>query len=138
VIVQQAPARVFQHMQEPVFVAAQRTAEDVLRVHDEATMAVVDDGRLCGIVRRSALTAARPGTRVGTLVEWAPALRADEPLDAVASLVTVFGTDPIPVVDRTGRMVGSVIVSSPSTEPAVAAYVPGPATTVEGVLLPVA
>jgi CBS domain-containing protein len=120
VIVQQAPVRVFQHMEEPVFVAAQRTAEDVLRVHDEATMAVVDGGRLCGIVRRQALAAAHPATRVGTLVEWAPALRADQPLDAVAALVTVFGADPIPVVDRAGRMVGSVVVSPPAPEPAVA------------------
>jgi CBS domain-containing protein len=137
VIVQQAPARVFQHMEEPVFVAAQRTAEDVLRIHDEATMAVVDGGRLCGIVRRQALAAAHSATRVGTLVEWAPALRADEPLDAVASLVTVFGADPIPVLDRAGRIVGSVIVSSPAPEPAVAAPVPLPATIVDGVPLSV-
>src|SRR4029450_1790230 len=107
-----APARVFQHMSAPAFVAAQRSAQDVLRIHHEATMAVVEGGRLSGVVRRVALEAAGPGTRVGALVEWAPALRADQPLDDVASLVPVFGADPIPWGDRAGGIVGRVAAAS--------------------------
>jgi hypothetical protein len=135
VIVRQAPARVFQHMSAPAFVAAQRSAQDVLRIHHEATMAVVEGGRLCGVVRRVALEAAGPGTRVGALVEWAPALRADQPLDDVASLVPVFGADPIPVVDRTGRIVGSVAASSRTRERRLLAPWEQPRTTRSGVPL---
>jgi len=111
VIVRHAPARVYQHMAPPAFVAAQRIAEDVLRVHGERVMAVVEDGRLRGLVRRAALTAARPGTRIATLVEPAPSLVVNQPLDDARALVAVFGADPIPVVDRTGRVVGSFSLS---------------------------
>lgn len=118
VIVRQAPPRVFQHMGPPAFVAAQRSADDVLRVHRERIMAVVEDGRLRGLVRRTSLAAARPGTRIDTLVEAAPSLRADQPLEDARALVAVFGTDPIPVVDRTGRVVGSFVFEATDRRPA--------------------
>jgi hypothetical protein len=111
VIVRQAPARVFQFMGEPAFVAARHTAEDALRVRHEETMAVIDDGRLCGLVRRAALAAARPGTRVGALVEPSPSLRIDQPLSDAWPLVAVYGADPIPVVDRAGRVLGGLVAA---------------------------
>jgi hypothetical protein len=96
---------------------------------------VVEDGRLCGLARRAPLAAPPPGTRVGALVEWSPALRADQPLDAVASFVTVFGADPIPVVDRAGRIVGSFVVPSRTPELDLPAPWQQPTTTQEGIPL---
>ncbi len=129
VIVRQAAPRIFQHMGEPSFVAAQHSAEDALRVHTAATMAVVEDGRLLGLVRRAALVAAPAGARVGAFVEAAPTLRVDQRLEDAAALVAVFDGEPIPVVDRAGRIVGSFAVPPRVTERAVAPATPRARTT---------
>jgi CBS domain-containing protein len=108
VIVRNAPPRVFQHIDGASFVAPQRTAADVLLTHLESTLAVVDAGRLVGVVRRRALERAAPDARVAELTEPVRGLRLDEPLDAAARLRPLFGGDPMPVVDRYGRFAGSV------------------------------
>jgi CBS domain-containing protein len=122
VIVRQAPPRIFQHMGPPAFVAPQRLAEEVLRVHCERVMAVVEDGRLRGLVRRAALAAAPPGVRIDALVESAPSLRVDQVLDDAQALTSVFGIDPIPVVDRGGRVVGSFSPPAATAKLQVLAY----------------
>lgn len=114
VVVRSAPPRVFQRIEGAVFVAPQRLARDVLLTHVEATLAVVDGGRLVGLVRRRCLEEAGAGLRVADVMEPAVALHLDEALDAAAWLRPVFGRDPVPVVDRRGRFVGSVRLG-PST-----------------------
>lgn len=105
VIVRQAPPRVFQRMGEPVFVGPLREATDILRIHREPVLAVVDSAKLVGIVRREALEIADPGVPVSELMEepvWIPA-------DAtVAEAVEIAGSfdGSVPVVDESGRVVG--------------------------------
>jgi hypothetical protein len=105
VIVRQAPPRVFQRMGEPVFVGPLREAVDILRIHREPVLAVVDSAKLVGIVRRDALEIADPGVPVSELMEepvWIPA-------DAtVAEAVEIAGSfdGALPVVDDDGRVVG--------------------------------
>jgi hypothetical protein len=113
VIVRNAPARMFQHVDGASFVAPQRTAGDVLLTHLETTLAVVDAGRLVGLVRRRTLERARPDVRVAELTEPVRGLRLDEPLEAIARLRPIFGSDPMPVVDRHGRFAGSVRLDPP-------------------------
>src|SRR5690606_31517516 len=48
VMVRSAPRRVFQVMGEPVFVAPMMHARDTLRIRNEATLAVAEEGRLVG------------------------------------------------------------------------------------------
>jgi len=128
VVVRDAPPRVFQHLDsdDAAYVAPQRTAADVLLTHGEGTLAVVDGGRLVGLVRRPRLEAAAPGTRVADLTEPVRGLRLDEPLGAAARLQPTFGTDPMPVVDRYARFAGSLRVDG------TAASIPPPLTARAG------
>lgn len=115
VIVRHAPPRVFQRIDGAVFVAPQRRAADVLLTHGESTLAVVDAGRLIGLVRRQALEAAPPDGRVADVMEAPVAVQLGQPVDAAAWLRPVFGPDPLPVVDRHRRFVGSARLDAPPT-----------------------
>ncbi len=107
VVVQSAPDRVYQHMGEPVYVGPLRTADDTLRLHPETTLAVADQGRLIGLVRRSGLMGAGSRT-VGSVMEDAQSVRHDEPLISAWDLEPTFGGDPIPVTDHEEHLVGGL------------------------------
>lgn len=105
VIVRQAPPRVFQRMGEPVFVGPLREAVDILRVHDEPVLAVVDQAKLVGIIRREVLEIADPGVPVSELMEEPVSI----PAEAVVSDVEEFARSfegAVPVVDGNGQLVG--------------------------------
>lgn len=108
VIVRSAPVRVFHVMSEPVFVGPLREAIDILRLHTEPLLAVVDESRLVGVVRREVLELADPGVPVADLMEAAVSV----PLDALVEEAQVIrgrlGAPAIPVVDAGGRLVGTL------------------------------
>lgn len=107
VIVRSAPDRVFRFMGDPVYVAPLRLADDTLRVHSENTLAVAEDGRLVGLVRRAALSEVGDAP-VGTVMEEALSVRQDETLTEAWELEPTFGEDPIPVTDDEEHLVGGL------------------------------
>jgi hypothetical protein len=107
-VVKAAPTRVFQRVVEPVFVSPFREVGDTLRVHPEETLAVVDNGVLVGLVRRTGLLAAQASAEVGSVMEKPVSVRIDDPLDAAEELRTLFGNAPIPVTNGNDRLVGGL------------------------------
>jgi len=107
VIVRTAPDRVFRFMGEPVYVAPLRHADDTLRIHAERTLAVANEGRLIGLVRREGLIKA--GTDpVASVMEEAQSVRVHETLVQARELEPTFGRDPIPVTDDEEHLVGGL------------------------------
>ncbi len=104
VMVRHASPRVFHVMMDPVFVGPLHHAGDTLRLHDARVLAVVENGLLVGMVRRSSLLAAPPQTPVSELMEAPVSVQIDEP---------VLGVDPstdgpVAVTDAAGRLVGTL------------------------------
>lgn len=107
VIVRSAPDRVFRFMGEPVYVAPLRQADDILRFHVEKTLAVAQEGRLIGLVRRQSLVNAG-GDPVESVMEDAISVRMDETISEAWELEPTFGEDPIPVTDHQEHLVGGL------------------------------
>lgn len=107
VVVRSAPDRVFRFMGEPVYVAPLRHADDTLRIHEERTLAVADEGRLVGLVRRERLMDAGDDP-VGSVMEDALSVRVDETMTEAWELEPTFGSDPIPVTDDEEHLVGGL------------------------------
>ncbi len=109
VVVRGAPDRVFHHMGEPVYVAPLREAADTLRFHAENTLAVAEEGRLVGLVRRERLLGAGAAPVV-SIMEDAQSVKVDETIDEARELEPEFGSDPIPVTDRDENLVGGLLL----------------------------
>ncbi|MDX1468573.1 MAG: hypothetical protein R3258_04475 [Acidimicrobiia bacterium] len=109
VIVRSAPDRVYRFMGDPVYVAPLRTADDTLRFHREDTLAVADQGRLVGLVKRAQLLEAGAAP-VGSVMEEAVSVRQDDTLDEAHALEPTFGSDPIPVTDDEEHLVGGLLL----------------------------
>ena len=107
VIVRSAPDRVFRFMGDPVYVAPLRQADDTLRIHKENTLAVADQGRLVGLVRREGLIKAGAAP-VATVMDDAMSVRVDETILEARELEALFGRDPIPVTDHEEHLVGGL------------------------------
>jgi len=107
VVVRSAPDRVFRFMEEPVYVAPLRQADDTLRLHQERTLAVADGGRLVGLVRRERLQAAGEAP-VASVMEEAVSVKLDETIAKARELEPTFGPDPIPVTDHEEYLVGAL------------------------------
>jgi CBS domain-containing protein len=110
VIVKRQPDRVFQVMDDPVFVGPLREAVDILRIHSEPVLAVVDRAQLLGVVRREALEIADPGVPVQALMEEAVSVVLTAPVTAADHLRDRFSGSAIPVVDENGLLVGGLAV----------------------------
>lgn len=111
VMVRYAPQRVFHVMGDPVFVGPLHHAGDTLRLHRQSLMAVVEDGRLVGVVRRDALESAVQESTVSDLMEQPVSVRWDASLDDLVNEFEDFEGTPIPVTDSGGRLVGALAVS---------------------------
>ncbi len=114
VMVRSAPSRVFQIMDTPRFVSTYHQAADVLRLHSHEILAVAENGRLVGLVRRSSLAGAGEESPVAEAMEEPRSLGQIDPVFDIGADTEWFGRSPIPVVDSLGRLVGSV---SPLAEP---------------------
>ncbi len=109
IVVRSAEPRCFQKATPGVFVSPFLRVEDARRVvRDTAAVAVVADGLLVGIVRRDALHSAPTETEVATVTEEAVFVLVDDPLDAAADLQPFLEGAPVPVVDGSGRWLGSI------------------------------
>ena len=109
IVVRSAEPRCFQKATPGVFVSPLLRIEDARRiVRDIAAAAVVADGRLVGIVRRDALASAPADAEVATVTEEAVFVLVDDPLDTVADLQLFLDSAPVPVIDSSGRWLGSI------------------------------
>ena len=107
-VVRAAPARCFRYAEEPFYVGAEMRSGDAVKVTPTRVVAVVEEGELVGIARRSALAEADPDRAVGDVMEPPVALEQDDTLDAAWALAAFFESAPIPVVDPDGSHVGTV------------------------------
>ena len=107
VMVRYAPPRVFQNMSDPVFFGPLHHAGDSLRLHSSALTAVVDNGVLVGVVRRSTLEAADPDVTLAELMDPPLSIPWDLMIDAIDSDL-MQGAGPTPVVDHAGRLIGAL------------------------------
>jgi Mg/Co/Ni transporter MgtE len=99
-------------MTDPLFVGPLREAVDILRVHTEPVLAVVDRAQLIGIVRRSALEIADPGVPVEALMEEPTSITLTASVEEAHELFARFRGGSIPVVDTDGRLVGALPTTS--------------------------
>lgn len=111
IVVRSAPDRVFRFMDEPIYVAPLRQADDTLRMHSENTLAVAEEGRLVGLVRRQGLVSAGQEP-VESVMEEAISVRVDETMLQAWDLEPTFGPDPIPVTDHDENLVGGLSLSA--------------------------
>lgn len=105
IVVRSAPERVFQSMDEPVFVGVHLSAADAAQVTDVPTIPVVDDGKLVGLVDRETIRTAPSDTPVAELMASPTSVRPTDELEVVRSVNEELAV--IPVADRRGRLLGS-------------------------------
>lgn len=110
VVVRSQPDKVFQVMEDPVFVGPYREALDILRLHHEEVLAVVDRAELIGIVRRDALEVADPGVPVQSVMEAPVSVSMTAAVEEAMVLAPRFTGAAIPVVDDENLLVGALPV----------------------------
>ena len=76
------------------------------RLLDDSVAPVVEEGRLIGIVRRSALLTAPASGDVDSVSEDPVSVRDDDSIDVVSAIAASI--DPVPVVDAEGRLRGVI------------------------------
>lgn len=110
VVVRDAPRSCFHETVDPAGVAlgAGLAAEDARRIMSASSVPVADEGRLVGILRADALTAAPDGATVEDLMEPPVAVLATESIAAVDDLWAFLDGGPVPVVDGKARLVGVI------------------------------
>ena len=113
-IVRAAPLRVFQVMDDPIFVAPLHLAGDGRRLYSDERVAVVEGGKLVGVVERSRLLTAPADARIANLMGEAISVTATMSLVEAASSIAA-GTageiatsrGPWPVIDADRRLIGT-------------------------------
>jgi CBS domain-containing protein len=108
VVVRRAPRRCFQHMDDPEAMGVQMPAGEALRLSATPIVAVAEEGRLVGMVRRHTLEAADPAAPLGSLMEAPIFALAEDSLDVIAGLAAFLEGAPVPVMDGSGRLCGTV------------------------------
>lgn len=108
IVVHASEERVFNGMTDPVFVGGLREVGDILRIHEERILAVADRAVLIGIVDRDVLETSDPAALVQDVMEDPVSVAVDAPVSEALALVGRFGSEPIPVTDADGHLVGSI------------------------------
>lgn len=108
VVVRSQPLRAFHRMQPLTGISTHIRVADARLVAEEQVQAVIDEGRLVGVVRMSSLASADPDSEVGAVMEQVPLASAYDALADLRGLEEFFEGSPIPVVDKRGRLVGGV------------------------------
>ena len=105
-VVRRAPTRCFQAMEDPMPFGPAMPTREARRLLRDPVAPVVEEGRLIGIVRRTALAAAPTGSTVADACEAAVSVRDEDAVDAVARIAADI--NPVPVIDADGRLRGVV------------------------------
>ncbi len=109
VVAKAAPRRCFQAMSDITPLGRHMRSSDALAVMAHSAAAVVEDGILVGIVRRSTLAEVPTGT-VGSTMEPPASVKAGDAVEAAATLEDFMDGSPIPVVDDGGRLCGGLTI----------------------------
>lgn len=104
-IVRAAPPRVFQTMEAPVFVGPLHLAGDGRRLYADHRVAVVEGGKLVGVVERSRLLPAAADSPIASLMSEPISVTAT--MSLVEAQSSVSGDGPWPVVDGEGNLIGT-------------------------------
>jgi len=104
VVVRAAPVRCFQEMLEPDALGAGLLVREARRLLQGDAAPVVADGRLVGVVRRSALLEAFPEDSIGSIAEDPVFVSEEDPVEAALEVAAFVR--PVPVVDGSGRLTG--------------------------------
>lgn len=107
IVVRRAPTRCFQAMSEGMAFGPAMPVREARRLLVAATAPVVDEGRLVGVVSRTALDAAPASAVVGAVAAAAISVRDEAPLDEVDLVPEEI--DQVPVVDGEGRLRGVIL-----------------------------
>jgi hypothetical protein len=119
VVVHWTAPKAYQRMEELAGYGVHLRAGDAQALSFDAVLAVVDDGKLVGIVRRERLLEAHADVEIGDLVESAPPASVLDTVHELAELAPFFDGAPIPVVDRHGNLAGGIpLEPSPFDAPA--------------------
>lgn len=109
VVVRSAPQRAFHLLREPdAYLSPMLGSGDALRLLEYAVLPVADNGKLVGMVRRSALLLVGHGIQVGSIMEDPVAVTFDTPVDEIGEVGQALGGAPVPVIDDDGFLVGVV------------------------------
>ncbi|MEK7252697.1 MAG: CBS domain-containing protein [Actinomycetota bacterium] len=106
IVVRRAPTRCFQVMETPMPFGSAMPVQEARRLLEDSVAPVVEEGRLIGIVRRSALLTAPAGGDVTSVAEDPISVRDDDSIEVVSAIAASI--DPIPVVDADGRLRGVI------------------------------
>lgn len=110
IVVRSAPLRCFHAAVNPagLTISPDLPVTEARRLVRLPSVPVARQGSLVGIVRRRALDIAPDDGVVGDVMEVPIAVRATEPIDAVADVRAHLDDGPVPVVDERTRLVGIV------------------------------
>jgi CBS domain-containing protein len=114
-IVRAAPPRVFQVMEDPVFVAPLHLAGDGRRLYNDALLAVVEGGKLVGVVEHTTILTAAADAPIASLMRTPIAVTPTMSLVEAASSISAATVDdelsssggPWPVIDLGGNLIGT-------------------------------
>jgi CBS domain-containing protein len=109
VVIRSSPLRAFHLLREPEsYMSPMLGSGDALRMLDFPVMPVAENGKLVGIVRRSALLMVGHGVNVGAIMEDPIAVTTDTAVDEIGEVAEALGGAPVPVIDDDGFLVGVV------------------------------
>ena len=108
IVVRDAPLRAFQLMSDPAGLSPHLRVGDATALMRHEVEPVVDEGKLVGVIRRSALATLGEDGDLGAVMEEPVYASATEPIEDLAPLTDFYDHSPIPLVDRKGRLVGLV------------------------------
>lgn len=106
VVVRSAPARVFQAMSEPKYVSPYLGAGEAQRLYPDRMIAVVANGRLIGVVRRSSLVMAGDGVPVESCMEDVISVAVTDTMSEAEEICRTLDGMAVPVTDEKGHVVG--------------------------------
>lgn len=109
-VVRSAPARCFHVATDDheSIVGAEMSVADARRVIRHSVVAVADHGTLVGVVRADELAGADGDLTMRDVMHPPVSLDAAEPVEAVEDVRVFFDGSPVPVIDGSGRIIGTV------------------------------
>ncbi len=108
IVVRDTARRVYLSMREPVWVGAEMSAADALRVTAEPAVPVVADGKVVGIAIHDMLAGAASGTKVAEVMIDPVTVDLRDKVDDVPAVPVLPEHAALPVVDGEGRLIGIV------------------------------
>lgn len=108
IIVRSHPLRAYHRMTPLEGLGCYLRAGDARLVAHGPVHPVVDAGVLVGVVRDAALQEADGDAELGSIMEQVPFAEAFDALDELRGIEEFYDGAPVPIIDRSGRLIGGV------------------------------